>query len=170
MVRTLIAALALCLPTAAAAAQYAAETAQVVDATVELFDRMEAESGTEERPAIRLKIVPQPMSLDAASPALRPEYGPIRDLTGYRVTWYDTDRLIGTVDFVGTWGDGRHLICGYVSWDMTGGAPELSDMTADYLETGTLVRSGDDAAHIALIEANCAYGELEPNLELVRGR
>ena len=170
MVRAFLIALTLLVPTVGSAAQYAAETERLVDATADLFDRLEAgaDAGAD-RPRIELRLKPQPMSFGAPDGALRPEYGPVRDLTGYRVTWYDTERLIGTVDFVGTWGDGRHLICGYVSWDMSGDAPALDDLVADYLETGALAASAEDDAHLALIEANCAYGEIEANFALARG-
>ena len=171
MLRAATFALALLTALPAAAAQYVAETARLVDATAALFDRLEAESGGSAPPRIQLRLSEDKASFSDADGALRPEFGPVRDLTGYRVTWYDADALIGTVDFVGTWGDGRHLLCGYVSWNMTDpDAPSLDGIVADYLEIGALVGSGEDDAHIALIEANCAYGEIEPNFDLVSRR
>jgi len=172
MIRALFLALSVLVAGPAAAGQYARETSRLVDATAELFDALEATSASSDRPAIRLRLdLEEKASFTDAGEALRPELGPVRDLTAYRTTWYETGGLIGTVDFVGTWGDGRHLLCGYVSWDMSDpDAPTLDDIVADYLEIGALAGSGADEAHVALIEANCAYGEIEPNFDLVSRR
>ena len=47
-------------------------------------------------------------------------------------------------------------------------APALASLTTTYLDTGTLLGHSADAAHAELLRANCAFGEIEPNLDLAR--
>jgi len=177
----LLAVLLLAAPPAAAEGLYPSqtpefgpETLSLVRATEKLFDSLEAESA-QTAPNGRFQLRPvlrdaEPVALPAAGRhALSAENGPVADLTAYKVTWYPTDRLSGTVDFVGTWKNGRNIICGYVTWDMSDPVnPSLAAMTTSYLDTKALVRMADDTAHAELLRANCAYGEIEPNLELAR--
>lgn len=161
--------------TSPAEPEFGREMLTLVRATEALFDALEAEGANPDTPGLELRPArrtAEPASLEIAQAgrsALSAENGPVANLTAYRVTWYPTDRLSGSVDFVGTWGKGRNLVCGYVTWDMSDPtAPVLAAMTTSYLDTGTLVRLPADAAHAELLRANCAYGEIEPNLELVR--
>lgn len=161
--------------------EYAAERSLLLSATARLFDTMEAESAMlppRRRPfgwqTLRRQGTPTRSSLglsDAGRMALGEEFGPVKDLTGYRITWYPTDRLSGTVDFVGTWASGRNLLCGYVTWDLS--EPQqarLVEIDIAYLDTWELLGSHSDRAHAALLEANCAYGELAPNFSLSKSR
>jgi len=154
--------------------EFGPETLSLVRATEELFESLEAESARS-APTERFQLRPvlrdaEPTGLPAAGRhALSAENGPVTNLIAYEITWYPTDRLSGTVDFVGTWKNGRNLVCGYVTWDMSDPArPTLATMTTSYLDTGTLLRLPADAAHAELLRANCAFGEIEPNLELAR--
>ncbi|MDJ1009313.1 MAG: hypothetical protein QNJ13_15970 [Paracoccaceae bacterium] len=161
------------LYTSADKVEFGPETLSLVRATEALFDAMEAESAAPGTPRLHLRALTgeaEPVGLPAAGQrALRSENGPVANLTAYQITWYPTDRLSGTVDFMGTWANGRNLVCGYATWDMTDPtAPQLAAMTTSYLDTRTLIRLPVDAAHAELLRANCAYGEIEPNLELAR--
>lgn len=157
--------------------EFGPETLSLVVATEALFDAIEAESGTFDKRSPGLTLRPtaaraEPVSFEiprVGRNALRPDIGAVANLTGYQITWYPTETLSGTVDFVGTWNGGKNLVCGYLSWDMSNPAvPTLAAMTTSYLDTGALLGLSPDAAHAELLRANCAYGEIEPNLELVR--
>ncbi len=154
--------------------EFPRETAALVAATEALFDAIEAETPAD-KPALQLKglgAIIEPVSMDlpeTSRRALRADLGALENLTAYNITWYPTDHLTGAVDFVGTWGNGRNLVCGYITWDLSGtDTPELVAMTTSYLDTSTLIGLPTDAAHGELLRANCAYGQIEPNLELVR--
>ncbi len=156
--------------------EFGLETFHLIQATEALFDALEQDASEPETPnRLQLRIKgpeaePVAMALpDAGRMALREDLGPVENLTAYNVTWYPTDQLLGAVDFVGTWGDGKNLICGYATWDMSkADQPRLASMVTAYLDTGTLLELSADGAHAELIRANCAFGEIEPNLELVR--
>ena len=155
--------------------EFGAETLSIVAATEALFDAIEAESAgpVTDTPRLQLRIVrpgAEPVSLPAAGRgALRDDLGPVEHLTAYNITWYPTDTLSGTVDFLGSWDGGRNLVCGYVTWDMTNAdTPVLAAMTTSYLDTASLLRLSPDIAHVELLRANCAFGDIEANLELLR--
>ncbi|MEL7027435.1 MAG: hypothetical protein AAGO57_09445 [Pseudomonadota bacterium] len=161
-------------PTKNTEIDFGPETLALVAATETLFDALEAEGmQAEDTPRLQLRSLganPVAMVLpEAGRAALRDDLGPVADLTAYDITWYPGKKLAGSVDFVGTWKDGRNLVCGYVTWDMSDPRdPNLAAMTTSYLDTKNLVRLPDAAAHGELLRANCAFGALEPNLELVR--
>lgn len=156
--------------------EFGAETLSIVAATEALFDAIEAETpGLTDAPRLQLRLAgpetASPVALPLASEhALSEKHGPVADLTAYGLTWYPgDDALAGTIDFVGTWGNGRNLVCGYVTWDMgDADAPQLASMTTAYLDTKILVGLPDQSQHAELLRANCAHGAIEPNLELVR--
>ena len=91
---------------------------------------------------------------------------PIHRLLGYRLTYYPTEaKTIWTVDFMGTFGKNSGLACGYLSWDTTNpSAPELAHIEVRLLNFSDLLELGEKDAHVVLLEANCAYGALDPNL------
>ncbi|MEM9707581.1 MAG: hypothetical protein AAF871_02225 [Pseudomonadota bacterium] len=142
------------------------ETVNIVRATEALFERLESESARFE-PRFEKAAA---MSVSIASGeyrALDADQGPVRNLTGYRITWYPEGQLVGSVDFVGTWQGGTNLICGYVTWDMSyPDFPRLKAVEAKYLESKNLARLNRDDRHQALLNANCAYGEIGGNFEL----
>lgn len=151
------------------------ETFHILQASETLFDALEAASSDGETPGLQLRLAdPEaaPAAFDlppAGQMAIRTDLGPVANLRGYDVTWYPTDRLLGSVDFVGTWNNGRNLICGYATWDMSdAGAPVLASVTTSYIDAGALAHLSQDATHAALLRANCAYGAVEPNLAFVK--
>lgn len=107
-----------------------------------------------------------PASLQNSDPALQAltDHGAVQHLTGYRINWYPTSRLLGTVDYMGTWNNNRSLVCGYVSWDLsTPDAPVLEGVKANYLDLSTLASASPAQVHKALLEANCAFGAIDVN-------
>ncbi len=146
--------------------EFPEQTQALVTATSALFETVEsapAPNGTR----IRIKGLAIPASQtpgDAILQAFPSEHGPVRHLTGYRVNWYPVDRLLGAVDFMGTYDRNRGLVCGYVTWDLSDpDAPQIDQLVANYVDLELLTRGHPDAAHAALLDANCAYGEIEPN-------
>ena len=90
--------------------------------------------------------------------------GPVQHLTGYRISWYPVDRLLGTVDFMGTWRGNRNLVCGYLTWDLSDPKkPELQEVTANFVDLDALTSESDVQIHRTLMEANCAFGAIDPN-------
>lgn len=156
--------------------EFGLETFHLIRATEALFDALEDKAPEPEKSdRLQLRVVrpdAEPVKLDlpdAGRMAMREDLGPVENLTAYNVTWYPTDNLLGAVDFVGTWGEGKNLICGYATWDMSEAeTPRLASMVTAYLDTGTLLDLSPDAAHGELLRANCAFGEIEPNLEFVQ--
>lgn len=154
--------------------EFGPETLSIAAATEALFDAMEAETAARpEQPRLELRLATpgaDPVALPlAGTQALSDQHGPVTNLTAYGLTWYPGDTtLAGSVDFVGTWGEGRNLVCGYVTWDMGDAeTPVLASLTTSYLSTETLVHLPDQAQHAELLRANCAHGAIEPNFELV---
>ena len=149
------------------ATEFPAETAAIVAATSELFDSFEtAEAPRGQRPVIARPVLATPASfavIDAKAGVLT-EKGPVDHLTGYRISWYPTDRFLGSVDFMGTWADNRNLVCGYVTWDMSDpAAPVLEDVSATFLEISGFAGQTDAEIHAALLDANCAFGAVDAN-------
>ena len=153
--------------------EFPAETAALVDATVALFEQIEARVSPERSPSdvpvIQAPVLATPASVDAAAEkaTVLTGQGPVKNLTGYRITWYPVDRFLGSVDFMGTWDGNRNLVCGYVTWDLSDpDTPVLEQISATYLETAELASSDPDQAHAALLDANCAFGAIDANFEI----
>ena len=148
-------------------AQFPTETAAVVAATVTLFEEAEARDTSPSRPALQLSPVATPASATLSSSALeafQTERGPVRHLTGYRITWYPVDNLIGAVDFMGTWDNARNLVCGYVTWDVSDpDNPVMQNLITNYVELSEIDGADRAARESALLEANCAFGDIEQN-------
>lgn len=145
--------------------EFAIEAERLVEATAALFADLE-----QKQPATRQRQrvigVPQPvgLSLQDETAQARPDMDHLR---AYRVSWYPVDRLLGTVDFVGTYDGGRNLVCGYVTWDLDN--PDATEMVAlqtNMVDLDALGAMSHGQRHLALIEANCAFGEIEPNFAL----
>lgn len=147
--------------------EFPVETEAVVAATAALFDRVEtgAAEPKAKRPVIRLPRLAQQVSMeDAATPENLTQNGALRHLTGYRLDWYPTDRLLGSVDFMGTWDGNRNLVCGYLTWDVSDPtAPVLQTVVAHYLDIDVLDDAEPAVIHETLLEANCAFGAIEAN-------
>jgi len=113
-------------------------------------------------PTLEERIVNR-LSQDEALDALN-GHGPVRHLTGYRISWYPVDRLLGSVDFMGTWDGNRNLVCGYLTWDLSDpDAPVLENMEATFVKLETLLSEKPSDVHRILLEANCAYGAIDAN-------
>ena len=146
--------------------EFSDETEALVAATTALFESVETapvSDGIElqlDGIAIPASASPGP-DVNNAFPA---EYGPVAHLTGYRINWYPVDRLLGAVDFMGTYDRNRGLVCGYVTWDLSDpDDPQIEQLVANYVDLGLLATRHPGATHAALLDANCAYGEIEPN-------
>ena len=157
-----------------ASVEFPTETAAVVAATSAFFDAAErAASGDhapKQQPVIGLPEIVSPARLgnrdDPRFAALTRE-GPVQHLTGYRISWYPVDRFLGAVDFMGTWNDNRNLVCGYVTWDLSGsGMPQLENVTANFVDLSGFATASPEEIHEALLEANCAYGAIDVNFAL----
>lgn len=146
--------------------EFPQETAALVAATTALFDAVE-NSETETAPRILIEglAIPASVALDDSATGLFPlDHGPVRHLTGYRLNWYPVDRLLGAVDFMGTYDRNRGLVCGYVTWDVSDtDAPEVAQLVATYLDLSDLEGKGAEATQAALLDANCAYGDVDLN-------
>ena len=147
-------------------AEFAEETDALVAATTALFESVEsvpASGGIE----LRLDGIAIPASATPnvdVSEAFPIKYGPVAHLTGYRINFYPVDRLLGAVDFMGTYDRNRGLVCGYVTWDLSDpDYPQIDQLVANYVDLTLLAKRHPGAAHAALLDANCAYGEIEPN-------
>ncbi|MBT8459942.1 MAG: hypothetical protein KJN60_09760 [Boseongicola sp.] len=138
----------------------------MVAATTALFESVEAAPGSN---GIELRVdgvaIPARVTPGAdVSAAFPTKYGPVAHLTGYRVNWYPVDRLLGAVDFMGTYDRNRGLVCGYVTWDLSDSdEPVIDQLVANYVDLDLLSKRHPGATHAALLDANCAYGEIEPN-------
>lgn len=168
-------AIACALPVSAAeeaVPEFPRETAALVDATTALFESIEAAAVPGDRrdvPVISAPIVATPARVEAAPEKVGAltDRGPVKNLTGYRITWYPVDRFLGSVDFMGTWDGNRNLVCGYVTWDLsTPETPVLDQISATYLDVAELAGSSEDEIHAALLDANCAYGAIDANYTL----
>ena len=168
-----VAALALSTSAVAAGApklsdEFPQETAALVDATTAYFDAIEGLPQGQKRdraPVIRMPSFAQKIRADAGTEPLT-RHGPVHHLTGYQINWYPVDRLLGSVDFMGTWDGNRNLVCGYLIWDLSKpDQPVLDDVIANFLELDDLSRMSAPMAHAALLEANCAFGAIEQNYE-----
>ena len=145
--------------------EFPQETVALVNATVAYFESVEAEAGPKKRPpVIGLPQALKPSKVKATDTGILTRKGPVQHLTGYRITWYPTERLLGTVDFMGTWDGNRNLVCGYLTWDLTDpDSPVLSDVTASFVETATLADASPDDVLGQLLDANCAFETIDEN-------
>lgn len=147
-------------------AEFPEETRALVAATTALFEAVE-NTAPEPTPRIRIEglAIPANLTLSEDASAVFPKgHGPVAHLTGYRVNWYPVDRLLGAVDFMGTYDGNRGLVCGYVTWDLSDtAAPQIDQLVATYLDLGDLARTEPHEAHATLLDANCAYGDLDLN-------
>ena len=151
--------------------EFATETAALIAATTTLFEQVEAESGERKaRPVISAPILATPAVADV-EPAPTPTEidvlkgkGRVNHLTGYEITWYPVDRMLGSVDFMGTWNGNADLVCGYVTWDLSDpAAPVLDEIEATFVDVSALLQDPDADVHGALLDANCAFGSVEIN-------
>jgi hypothetical protein len=93
--------------------------------------------------------------------------GPLKDLTAYRITWYPLDELMGAVDFVGSDQDSNALVCGYVLWEFSEETePRLRWYEATHLDPVQLEKMSAEDASAKLLEANCAFTDLDANFSL----
>lgn len=144
--------------------EFPQETQALVAATSALFDAVEAEADRPSVPRIRIDGLAIPASATTSDAVFPTANGPVRHLTGYRITWYPLDHMMGAVDFMGTWNDNRNLVCGYVTWNLDDPAePVLDQVVANYVDLTRLDAMTPADAQMALLDANCAYGEIDPN-------
>ena len=150
--------------------EFPAETSAIIAATTAYFDAVEGQND-EAVPRMTIEgAIARPVNFETSDEmrlALQSDYGPVQHLTGYRINWYPTDRFLGAVDFMGTYDGNRNLVCGYVLWDLSEPeAPTLENVVATYVDVGRLNDASPTDAHQQLLEANCAYGEINPNFTL----
>ena len=149
--------------------EFPVENAALIAATEAYFDAVEGSDAPREpksAPVIGLPLAATKASITTPESATDPlrRNGPVRHLTGYNITWYPLEHLMGSVDFMGTWDGNRNLVCGYVTWDLTDPeAPVLTEVHASFLDMADLARLGDDEVHAALLDANCAFGAIDAN-------
>ena len=150
-------------------AEFQSETETIIAATIAFFEAAERaaqDRSTPTTPVIGLPQAVSPVSLKASDPALEilTDHGAVQHLTAYRINWYPLSRLLGTVDYMGTWNSNRNLVCGYLSWDLSDPeAPVLEDVKANYVDLAELASASPDQVHEALLEANCAFGAIDVN-------
>lgn len=151
----------------ATAAEFPTETAALVAATQRFFDAVEAQQTPDRRPPVvsaPLLATPASVTFDDAKSHALTLRGPVDHLTGYRINWYPVDRLLGSVDFMGTWDKNRSLVCGYVTWDLSDpDLPTIETVSANFVDFGDLAGASADDIHAALLDANCAFGDIDDN-------
>lgn len=151
---------------AAAEDEFAAQTDALVAATDAYFNQVESDAAEKRSPALtitRPELV-QKTSAAAEDTESLTQNGPVRHLTGYRINWYPVDRLLGSVDFMGTWDGNRNLVCGYLIWDLTTpDAPVLHSVSANFVDLDDLRGKPAADIHRHLLDANCAHGALDDN-------
>ncbi len=145
--------------------EFPEENAALVAATAALFDRIEAGAKPQSKTPVfkaPFKIVRSSVRQDKAD-ALTVK-GPVSHLTGYNITWYPTDRLLGIVDFMGTWDGNKNLVCGYLTWDMTQpDSPVLQAVAVSFVDVSHVARGTSLDIENDLLTANCAFSEIEQN-------
>lgn len=149
--------------------EFAAEKAALIAATTAFFDQVETNTPRlKKMPVIGAPTLATKISTVSASETERlTEKGPVDHLTAYRITWYPVERLLGSVDFMGTWDNNRSLVCGYLTWDVTDpDTPKLQQVKASFVELADLASASEQDIHQSLLEANCAFGAIEANFHL----
>ncbi|MDJ1016213.1 MAG: hypothetical protein QNJ35_06850 [Paracoccaceae bacterium] len=157
---------------AAGHTEFPRETLAIVEATTALFDAAEAVENESPTRPFAIGPIATPASAELVEgdvDAFRTENGPVRNLMGYRITWYPVERFLGAVDFMGTWDGNRNLVCGYVTWDLSEpDTPMLEAVSARYITSRDLDALAEDEVEAALLEANCAFGDLDRNFAAFR--
>lgn len=145
--------------------EFPEESAALIAATAELFDRVEAKGAPSGRmPVMRVPFHIIKSSFERDKTRALTRNGPVDHLTGYRITWYPTDRMLGTVDFMGTWDGNQNLVCGYLTWDLTTPeAPVLQRISANFVNTARIARGSASEIEGNLLNANCAFGKIDAN-------
>lgn len=148
--------------------EFPTENAALIEATLSFFEAVENETAPKSRvPVIGLPLTVTKSKAVAGESNVLTRMGPVQHLTGYNITWYPTDVMLGTVDFMGTWNGNRNLVCGYLTWDLSDpSAPELQSVSASFVDLGALSHTSDVQIHRSLMRANCAYGDVEANYRL----
>lgn len=150
-------------------AEFPTETAALIAVTTAFFQAAEnaaTAAPAPNRTVIGLPEVISPARVETNDPAFEmlTKHGAVQHLTGYRINWYPVSRLLGTVDFMGTWGNNRNLVCGYVSWDLSAPeAPMLENLDVSYVDLAELESETPQRVHAILLEANCAFGAIDAN-------
>ena len=146
-------------------AEFQAEYDALVDATEGFFDAAETEQNERAKaPVLGWAINATRTYAVEDDVAVLTKMGPVKHLTGYQVTWYPTEKLLGTVDFMGTWGGNRNLVCGYITWDLSDlDTPKLHSISANFITPDALDLGDERDVHRALIGSNCAYGAIDEN-------
>lgn len=155
-------------PAGVSFSEFPEENAALIAATQAYFEEVE---GIDAPRATKPAVIGLPLratKTSAAAPAgqegVLKRMGPVRNLTGYNVTWYPMEHLLGTVDYMGTWGGNRNLVCGYLTWDLTEpGAPQLVSVEANYVDLDQLTGQSPAEIHRTLLTANCAFGAIDEN-------
>ena len=145
--------------------EFPVENEALIQATIAFFDEVEAREAPRKRiPVIGVPFTVTKSNLPTDDANALTRMGPVDHLTGYRITFYPVDRLLGTVDFMGTWGGKKNLVCGYLTWDLTDPqAPVLQSLSASFVDVGDLSRASEVEIHRDLLRANCAFGEIDAN-------
>lgn len=146
--------------------EFPVQTDALVAATDAYFNQIEEETAQNRAPALVISRpeLAQKTSAVAEDAGTLTQNGPVQHLIGYRINWYPVDRILGSVDFMGTWDGNRNLVCGYLVWDLT--APEtpvLEMVSANFVDLGDLRGKKPGEVHRRLLEANCAFGSLDDN-------
>ncbi len=147
--------------------EFPRETEALVAATVSFFEAAEAANAQTDDLLFTFEPAATPAGLspdDGNMTAFPQAYGPVRHLTGYRITWYPVDRLLGAVDFMGTWDRTRNLVCGYVAWNLSDpDAPALESVVTNYVDLSQLKDASQAEIETVLTEANCAFPDIQAN-------
>jgi len=151
-------------------AEFPIEHAALIEATQDFFDAVEAENPKREKtPVLGWTINATRSYAGEDDVSTLTKMGPVKHLTGYQITWYPTEKLLGTVDFMGTWDGSRNLVCGYVTWDFSlPDAPKLHSISANFISPDALNHADAREVHRALIASNCAHGAVEANYAFFR--
>lgn len=149
--------------------EFQSESRALIAATIAFFDEVEARTLPRKRvPVIGLPVTATKISAPAGENAsVLTAQGPVDHLTAYGITWYPVDRLLGSVDFMGTWGGNRNLVCGYLTWDLSDAeAPRLDAVSASFVDLDELGQADTFEIHQRLLDANCAFGAIDENFHL----
>ena len=152
-------------PNGLGSAEFQVEYDALVDATQVFFDTVEEERNDRAKAPVLGWAINATRSYAVEDDlAVLTKMGPVKHLTGYQVTWYPTEKLLGTVDFMGTWDGNRNLVCGYVTWDLSDPeAPQLHSISANFITPEALDQEDERDVHRVLIGSNCAHGAIEAN-------
>ncbi len=151
--------------------EFPTENQALIDATIAFFDKVEGHRVSRKRaPVIGIPLSATKSSARTQSDedtSLLTRMGPVDHLTGYRITWYPVDHLLGTVDFMGTWDNSRNLVCGYLTWDLSDPeSPQLAELSASFIDIDELARANGVQIEQSLMDANCAFGEIDDNYRI----